>query len=34
MEQSSENENKCDVFMIEIRIKDEILVEPKEMVNL
>ncbi len=33
MEQSSKNENTCDVFMKEVKIEDEMLVEPKEMVN-
>jgi hypothetical protein len=34
MEQSSKNENTCDVFMNEVRIEDEILLEPKEMGSL
>jgi hypothetical protein len=34
MEQSSKNENTCDVFMNEVRIKDEMLVKPKEIVSL
>jgi hypothetical protein len=33
MEEFSENENTCDVFMNEIRIKDEMLLELKEMVS-
>jgi hypothetical protein len=33
MEESSENENTCDVFMNEIKIEDEMLVELKEMVS-
>jgi len=33
MEQSSENENTCDVFMKEVRIVDEMLVELEKMVN-
>jgi hypothetical protein len=33
MEQSSENENTCDVFMKEVRIEDEMLVELEKMVN-
>jgi hypothetical protein len=34
MEQSSRNENTCDVFMNEVRIEDEILPKPEEMVSL
>ncbi len=34
MEQQSKNENICDVFMNEIRIKDEMLVKLKEIVSL
>jgi hypothetical protein len=34
MEQSSENENTCGVFMNEVRIEDEMLVELEEMVSL
>jgi len=34
MEQSSKNENTCDVFLNEVIIQDEMLVEPKEMVSL
>jgi hypothetical protein len=31
MEQYFKNENTCDVFMNEVRIKDEILLEPEKM---
>jgi hypothetical protein len=34
MEQSSKNENTCDVFMNEVIIQDEVLVELEEMVSL
>ncbi len=34
MEQSPKNENTCDVLMNEVKIQDEMLVEPKEMVSL
>jgi hypothetical protein len=34
MEQFSENENTCDVFMNEVKIKDEILSKLEEMVSL
>jgi hypothetical protein len=34
MEKSSENENTSDVFMNEVKIEDEMLVELEEMVNL
>ncbi len=34
MEQYSENENTCDVFMNEVWIEDEMLVKLEEMVNL
>jgi len=33
MEQSCKNENTCDVFMNEVRIEDEILPKPEEMVS-
>ncbi len=33
MEQSSKNKNTCDVFINEVRIKDKMLLEPKEMGN-
>jgi hypothetical protein len=31
MEQSSKNENTCDIFMNEIRMEDEPLQEPEKM---
>jgi hypothetical protein len=34
MEESSENETTCDVFMNEVRIEDEMLLEPKKMGSL
>jgi hypothetical protein len=34
MEQSFKNNNTCYVFMNEVRIKDEILPKPKQMVSL
>jgi len=34
MEESSENETACDVFMNEVRIEDEMLLEPKKMGSL
>ncbi len=34
MEQFFENKNTCDIFMNEIRIEDEPLLEPQENVNL
>ncbi len=34
MEQSSENENICDVFMNEVKIEDEIWSKLEEMVGL
>jgi hypothetical protein len=34
MEQPFENENTCDVFMNEVTIKDELLLELEEMGNL
>jgi hypothetical protein len=34
MEESFENENTCDVFMNEVRIEDEMLVEHEELVSL
>jgi len=34
MEQYSENENTCDVFMNEVRIEDEMLVKVQKIVNL
>jgi hypothetical protein len=33
MEKFYENENTCDVFMNEVKIEDEMLVEFKEMVS-
>jgi hypothetical protein len=34
MEKSSEHENTCDVFMNEVRIEDEMLLEHEEMGSL
>jgi hypothetical protein len=34
MEQSSKNENTCDIFMNEMRMEDEPLLEPQENINL
>jgi len=34
MEKSYENENTCDVFMNEVRIEDEMLLEHEEMGSL
>ncbi len=34
MEQSSKNENTCDVFMNEVRIEDEMSLEHEKMVGL
>jgi hypothetical protein len=34
MEQSSKNENTCDVFMNEVIIEDEMLLDLKEMGSL
>jgi hypothetical protein len=34
MEQFFENENTCDVFMNEVRIEDEVSLEPNEMGSL
>jgi hypothetical protein len=34
MEQSFENENTCDVFINEVRMEDEMLLECEEMGNL
>jgi len=33
MEQYFKNNNTCDVFMNEVKIKDEILLEPEEMIS-
>jgi hypothetical protein len=33
MEQCSKNENTCDVFMNEVKIEDEMLVEFEKMVS-
>jgi hypothetical protein len=33
MEQYLKNNNTCDVFMNEVKIKDEILLEPEEMIS-
>jgi hypothetical protein len=33
MEQSSKNENTCDVFINEVRIEDEVSLEREEMVS-
>jgi hypothetical protein len=34
MEQSSKNENTCEVFMNEVRIKDEVSLKREKMVSL
>jgi hypothetical protein len=34
MEQSSENENTCDIFMNEVNMEDEPLLELQENINL
>jgi hypothetical protein len=34
MELFSENENTCDIFMNEVKMEDEPLLEPQENVNL
>jgi hypothetical protein len=33
MEQSSKNENTCDVFINEVKIEDEVFLEREEMVS-
>jgi hypothetical protein len=33
MEQSFENENTCEVFLNEVRIKNELLQKPEEIFN-
>ncbi len=34
MEQFSENENACDIFMNEVKMEDEPLLEPQKNVSL
>jgi hypothetical protein len=34
MEQSSKNENTCDIFMNEVRMENEPLLKPQENINL